>query len=191
MSRLAKRLGEAQGIPNNQPEENPIPEDEGEYYPEEPEEQVVEHVQKMPRYSGSPLVRQYDRLQEKAAAEYDKELKAIEITNPHGLYKEIVTNPSPKGALKMRLFGRPIDLNALESFLVFKVSPKNVVTLMKYSDAKSIEEIKGYSKRPPFKFMKSGMIWIILGAAVLLIIGFVMFTFGGNIAEMFKGLFGK
>jgi len=136
----------------------------------------------------NPLVKEYERLQ-KQASEYDKEIRAMESTNPHTLFKEIVNNPTPKGAHKMRLFGRPVDLSKLENYMIFKVSPKSITTLMRYNNSKSIEEIKGYSKRKPIKF-KSGLIWIILGAAAIMIIGLVLLTQGPALTEMMKGMFG-
>lgn len=113
----------------------------------------------------------------------------MEAMNPHTIYKDVITNPIPKGVYKLRLFGRPVDLAKLEHYLIHKVSPKTVTTLMRYNDSRTIEEVKGYSKRPNLK-IKGGIIWIILGAAALLIIGVVFMSTGGNMTEIMQGMFG-
>jgi len=133
-------------------------------------------------------VQEYNRLQQEAA-EYDKEMQTMEAMNPHAIYKDVVTNPTPKGVYKLRLFGRPVDLAKLEHYLIHKVSPKTVTTLMRYNDSRTIEEVKGYSKRPTFK-LKGGLIWIILGAIGMLGIGILFFSGGGSLTDIFGGMFG-
>jgi len=155
------------------------------YYPENGTEEYPEEYQQQEQ---SALVQQYNELQKKVT-EYEKEMKAIEATNPHTLFKEVVNQPTPKGTYKVRLFGRPVDLASLENYLIYKISPKTVTTLMRYNDARSIEDVKGYSKRPRLKF-KGGIIWIILGAIGLLVLGMILLTQGPAMTEMMKGMFG-
>jgi len=166
----------------NPDQQMPRPSD---YYPDD-REQYPEQSQQ----SYSPEIEEYERLQKKAREEYDREIRAIEATNPHSLYKEVITDPADKDVHRMTLFGRPVDLAMLENYLIFKVSPRTVTTLMRYNDVKAIEETRGLSKRKPLKMAKSGMIWIILGAVVLLIIGLIFFMYGGNMSEIMKGMFG-
>lgn len=152
-------------------------------YPASPQQQGE------PRYA-SPEVEEYDRLQAKARLEYDKELQAIEATNPHTLYTDVVTKRSAKGTHPVTLFGRPIDLAMLENYLVFKISPKTIVSLIKYNDVKSIEETKGYGSRRPIGSLKLGKLWVIIGAVALLAVGAIFLMYGGDIGEMMKGVFG-
>jgi len=127
-------------------------------------------------------------LQQKAR-EYEKEIKSIEKTNPHTLRREIVTDPTPKGVYEMQIFGRPIDLAMLENYVVHKISPKSIVTLMRYNNSKTMEEIKGYSKRPPIK-IKGSIIWMIIGAGALLAIGIYFLTSGASMSDIMQGMFG-
>ena len=195
MSRLAKRLGRLKRKPkqNQLAPREPYPYDEeGYYYNDEDQyydDDYYEDEEEYETQEVSPLVNQYDDMQRKLA-EYEKEMQAMEATNPHMQYKEIVTKHSDKGAFKKVLFGRPIDLSKLENYIIYKISPRTVTTLMRYNDSKSIEEVKGYSKRPPFRAFKSGLIWIILGAIVLLGLGFFILTQGQNLTGMMRGIFG-
>jgi len=132
------------------------------------------------------LAREYDRLQQKAV-EYQKELKVVESGNPHTMFKEIITNPSPKGRCPMTIMGRPLDMSKLENYLVYKISPKTITTLIRYGDARAIEDIKGYSKKRPIRF-KGGVIWIIIGALVIMILGYLLFT--TDMTALFGGMFG-
>jgi len=182
MGRLRKRLIDFQrGMVQNQYNYDDFPPG---FVPEE-EPYVEEEV-----VTRSALATQYDKLQRRTSKFYDEEMKVMEATNPHSLYKEIMNKPTEKKAYRMRLFGRPVDLASLEHYLIFPISPKTVTTLMRYNDARAIEEIKGYSKRPA-KAFKSGLIWIIIGAVAILILGMVLFTQGPNLTEMMKGLFGQ
>jgi len=188
MSRLAKRL---KGYQSNHPYNPAQPNDaySDEYYDEAyAEEQSNHQIMNQQALQESALVQEYDRLQQKAI-KYQKELEAVEKTNPHTLYKEVVTDPTPKGIYEMRIFGRPIDLASLEHYVIHKVSPKSITTLMKYNNSKTMEEIKGYSKRPPIR-IKGGLIWILLGAVGLLVLGVVVLTYGQNMSEVLQGMFG-
>ena len=174
MGRLKKRVERYQPtIPQNQP----LPEQEYEYQdlvPVEPNREV------------SSLAQEYDEYQRRAE-EYQKELRAIESTNPHSLYKDIVTKPSPKGKFPVTITGRPLDLAKLENYLVYRISPRAVTTLMRYNDSLVRAETLGFSKRRPIK-TKSGIIWIIIGAAIILILGYFLMT--QNISGVFQGMFG-
>jgi len=159
-----------------------IPNTEGHPVEQNPYEDYQQQMQQ------SPLVQEYDRLQQRARM-YEKELEAIERTNPHSLRKDIVTDPTPKGVYEVSIFGRPIDLSMLENYVVHKISPKTITTLMRYNNSKTMEEIKGYSKRPPIK-IKSNLILMILGAVVLLGLGLFFLTNGPSMSDFFQGMFG-
>jgi len=152
-------------------------------YPEEqpaPEESYNQ-------YDELSLAREYDKLQQRVQQKYQEKLDLVESTNPHTLYKDIITKPSPKGKHPMTIMGRPLDLAKLENYLVYKISPKTITTLIRYGDARAIEDIKGYSKRTGIKF-KGGIIWIILGALVIMILGYFLFT--TDMTSLMGGLFG-
>ena len=87
--------------------------------------------------------------------------------------------------------GRPIDVNSLEQYLIFKISPRTITTLMRYNDAKSIEEIKGYTKRFTGKGRRTGLGMIILlaiGAIGMILVGYLFLN--GTIPNMMRGMFG-
>jgi hypothetical protein len=172
MSRLRKRLERYQ---TTQPEPQPIPYD---YYNQEQQPYVEE--------APSPLVQQYEELQ-KRAEKHQAELRAIESTNPHSLYKDVVTRPSQKGKFATTIMGRPIDMSKLENYLVYRISPRSVTTLMRYNDSLVRSEVLGFGKRRPIK-MKSGILWIIIGAALILLIGYFLMT--QDMSGMFQGMFG-
>jgi hypothetical protein len=154
-----------------------------EYLPPEQEEYLEPQV---PNYETSALAQEYDRLQKKAEA-YQQEIKAIESTNPHSLYKDIITKPTSKGKFPVTIMGRPLDLAKLENYLVYRISPKTVTTLMRYNDSLVRAETLGFLKRKPIK-MKSGILWIILGAAIIVILGYILLT--TDMSSLFKGMFG-
>lgn len=183
MSRLAKRL-------KNYQQDNLPPIDTNEYQEGFSEDQnPYEDYQNTQEYQPNiSLTQEYNRLQQRTKA-YEKEIQSIEKTNPHTLRREIVTDPTPKGIYEMKIFGRPVDLSMLENYVVHKISPKSIVTLMRYNNSKTLEEIKGYSKRPQIK-IKGSIIWMIIGAGALLAIGVYFLTSGASISDMMQGLFG-
>lgn len=152
--------------------------------PEEYEEDY--NQEQLPYYEPSPLVEEYNQLQKKVI-DYQKEMNAIEATNPHSLFKDIVTKPSPKGKHPVTIMGRPLDLAKLENYQVYKISPRAVTTLMRYNDSLVRAETLGFSKHRPIK-MKSGIIWIIIGASIILLIGYLLMT--QDMSGMFRGMFG-
>lgn len=173
---MGKRLGMYNGQPMNTTNQNYDNTEEEQYIPDEPTYQ-------------SPAVHEYDTVQRQAMDEYKKEVDAIEKTNPHTLYKDIITNPSTKGKYEMNLIGRPVDVNALENYLIFKISPRTITTLMRYNDSKTFEEVRGYTKRKHVKF-DFKILFTIIMLIIMIVVG-VMFFFGsGNVTELFTGMFG-
>ena len=82
--------------------------------------------------------------------------------------------------------GRSVDLHAFEDYLVWKVSPYQLRTLLRYHNVRTIEEVKNYSLRPSLK-MKSGTLVLIVLAIIFLIGGLCIFMFMPELTEMFKG----
>jgi len=200
MSRLLDRLSKVKKLPNSQYDSNEYPSNYDlnaqaqnpeyqEQYQEQPPQQYQQEYQQ-PQQPMQPLAQEYDRIQAKAL-EYDKEISAIEKTNPHTLFREVVTNPMPKGVYPMTIMGRPVDFRMLESYLVYKISPKSITTLMRFNHAKTLEEVKGYSKRPPMRAGKGfTIILLLVGAVIMLLLGFFILTNQEAIGGFLKGMFG-
>jgi len=135
------------------------------------------------------LVDQYDDAQRQAKISEDKELKAIEATNPHNLFMDIVTKPLPKGVFNMTIMGRPIDLRKLEKYVVFTMSPKSTVTTLRYNEVKAYEDAQGYGRQGTIsRGKKSGfgkILLIIVICVIILIVGLVMLTKGPELMKMF------
>ena len=135
------------------------------------------------------LVNQYDQNQRQAMVEEDFEQRAIEQTNPHHLFMDIVAKPLPKGVFQMTLMGRPIDLRKLEKYVVFGMSPKSTVTTLRYNEVKAYEDAQGYGRQGTIsRGKKSGIgkiLLIIILCAVALIIGLLMLTKGPELMKMF------
>jgi len=135
------------------------------------------------------VVDEYNRIQSLAQQELMKEQKAIEKTNPHSLYTDIITKPSPKNSYPMRIMGRPVDLAALENYVIFKVSPRTIVTSMRYNDVRTTEDTLNYSKRPMGRHgRKKGFPWFLIIMILIMIgVGAFLLLGGGNVSEMFQG----
>jgi hypothetical protein len=140
------------------------------------------------------LVRQYEVTQERAQHEVDLEQQAIEATNPHTMFKDIVTKPTKRGIYPLTIMGRPIDLSKLENYMVFKVSPRTTTTLLRYNDVKAIEEAQNYGRRNLVgggKKKSRFMIWILIIAVIIIaIVGILFLTQGDKITAFFSGLMG-
>jgi len=148
----------------------------------EPDDNGYEELQ-------SPLVSEYNVTQNIAQQELEKEQKAIEKTNPHSLYTDIVTKPSPKNAYPMRIMGRPLNLQALEDYVIFKVSPRTIVTSMRYNDVRTTEDTLNYSKRPLGRHgRKKGFPWFLIIMIIIMVgVGAFLLFGGGDISGMMQG----
>lgn len=155
--------------------------------PETPSNQEEEYLPDSGQYSPK-LAEQYDRTQMQAQEDYDKDRKALDATNPHTLYTDIIANPSPKGLLPITIMGRPIDVNMLENYVVFKISPRTVTTLMRYNDSKTTEELKGYSKRKPIRMNFKVLIMVIVFIVIMLVVGYLFLS--GGMTSVLGGLLG-
>jgi len=142
----------------------------------------------------SNLVEEYEKLQEEAQNEYINEIEAIKKTDPYRKYTEIISRPSPRGAYMMNLRGYPIDVNALENYLVFRMTPRSIVTAMRYSDARSLEEFKGYTKYSQLRSLSKAsrglgiLLLVAIGAIITIFVGYLFIN--GTIPRLLSGLFG-
>jgi len=106
--------------------------------------------------------------------------------NPLSILDEIKASPSPKGTFPMVIGGRPLDLHVLEDYIT-KISPFALKTILRYHNARTIEELKGYSRGGSLK-LNSGTIILILLAIGLAVGGVIMLMYMPQIMEMFKGM---
>ena len=110
-----------------------------------------------------------------------------ETKSPVKLAIEIEKKPTPKGVLELKIGGRPIDLHQIEDYMVWKINPYNMKTLMRYHNAKTMEEIKSYSRRRSGGGMPLRTIMLILLLVGVSVAGFVMLMFMPQIMQFFKG----
>lgn len=106
--------------------------------------------------------------------------------NPLAILDEIKKRPTPKGAKAIMIGGRPLDLHILEDYVV-KVSPYHLRTILRYHNARTIEEIKNYSQRFGGKGMKMSTIILILLVIGMGVLGVVLMLFLPDIMAMFQG----
>ena len=141
----------------------------------------------------SELVAEYNEAQRIARVQEENEIKAIQETNPHEKFVDVVANRSPKGKFEMTLMGRPVDLFKLENYLVFTVSPKTNTTLMRYNEVKTMEDVQGYGRNAIVKRKKGSfgfLIIIIIIVVIMLVIGVVFLMYGPQIMQSLGGMFG-
>jgi len=107
---------------------------------------------------------------------------------PVNLAKEIEKKPVPAGHDSIIIGGRPVDLHMFEDYLVWKTSPYQLKTLLRYHNARTIEEIKNYGRGPTFK-MKSGLFIILIFIIFMAIIGIALIFYLPDIMNMFQSGF--
>lgn len=110
--------------------------------------------------------------------------------SPVKLALEIEKRPTPKGVLEITIGGRPIDLHALEDYMVWKINPYNMKTLMRYHNAKTMEEIKSYSRRRSGGGMPFRTIMLIMLLIGMSVVGLIMVMFMPQIMQFFRGFGG-
>jgi len=110
--------------------------------------------------------------------------------SPVKLASEIEKDPTPKGALEIKIGGRPIDLHSLEDYMVWKINPYNMKTLMRYHNAKTMEEVKSYSRRRSGGGMPLRTIMLVILLAGMAAVGLIMVMFMPQIMQFFRGFGG-
>ena len=109
-------------------------------------------------------------------------------TSPLAILEEIKNWPAPKGAYPTIIGGRPVDLHELEDYLL-KISPHNIKTVMRYHNARVIEEMRRYAGTKGKKFDMKTLMLIML-AAGMGILGIILLLYWPQILAGMKGLFG-
>jgi len=152
-----------ENLPYFQPESSGYGE---EAYPEYPPQQQVASPPQPPR-------------------QYQEQSQYMEGDSPLSILDEIKANPSPKGSVPVIIGGRPIDLHDLEEYVI-KISPYSLKTILRYHNARTIEELKSYSRMPSVK-MNSKTLILIMVAVGMAILGFVFVFYMPEIMAMFQG----
>ena len=128
----------------------------------------------------------------------NREKRAVQQEDDYGdtrspvkLATEIERDSTPKGAFEIMIGGRPIDLHQLENYMVWKTSPYVIKTLMRYNNAKTLEEVKNYSsRRRGGGSLNLKSLMLILLCVGMAIAGVVMVMFMPQIMAFFKGFGG-
>lgn len=105
--------------------------------------------------------------------------------SPLSILDKIKNKPSSKGTFPISIGGRPVDLHVLEDYIT-KISPFALKTILRYHNAKTIEEMKGYSKGHSLKISGSTIMLILL-AVGMGILGIIVMIFMPEIMSMFQG----
>jgi len=157
MGRLRKRLGEE-------------PEDEEEPYEHyNPREEEIYGTQITPKQEDP---------------EEDIEMSYDDI--PIQVSRDIKKAPTPKGYFRTIISGVPVDLHSLEDYIV-KTSPFAIKTLMRFENARNVEEIKQYStKSTGKKKLGIGFFLMILFLIIMVVVGILLMMKGPQIIEFFK-----
>jgi hypothetical protein len=108
--------------------------------------------------------------------------------SPLAVLDEIKKNPSPRGAYPTLIGGRPVDLHILEDYLL-KISPYSLKTILRYHQARTIEELRRYGKGTGGK-MNTKILIIIIIIAAMLMLGIAVIFFMPDISGALGGAFG-
>jgi len=186
MGRLNRRLG----IPDN----DDIKEEERQRYTAEMQQQQEEEQQR----AYEEYMRQQQIMNERMQrAQQEKELEEEEeIEDEYETYKDvpikraidIQRKPTPKGYFPTVISGIPVDLHSLEEYIV-KTSPFAIKTLLRYDNARNIEDIKNYSTKTSGRKKMDSKFFILLFLGIALAIGGIMVMFFmPELIAMFQGM---
>lgn len=109
-----------------------------------------------------------------------------EDTTPLAIAKEVRKRPSLKETLPTVIGGVPVDLHILEDYLV-KTSPFALKTIIRYHNARTVEEIKGYGKAGVGVKLNSKTIILVLLCVGMAVLGLLMLTIMPELLETFSG----
>lgn len=128
--------------------------------------------------------------QQKEEEEEDEEEDEYESYKDVPIKKaiDIKRDPTPKGYFPTIISGVPVDLHALEEYIV-KTSPFAIKTLLRYDNARNIEDIKNYSTKTSGKKKMDAKFFILIILAIFLLVGgVVVMLFMPDIIAMFQGM---
>jgi len=118
--------------------------------------------------------------------EYEPSHGFGDTKDPVRIATSIEDNPMPPGICEILIGGRPIDLHMFENYMVWRVSPYQMRTVLRYRTARIMEEIKNYSSSPKAKMGGNFFIMLII-IIIMLVVGIGIFTYMPQITAFFKG----
>lgn len=146
-----------------------------------------EEIQQPEEYYEEPQEEYYEEPVEQEVRSYVNPYQQPQYVEegPLSILDEIKALPTPKGTYKTMISGVPVDLHALESYIP-KISPYGLKTLMRYHNARTIEEIRGYTRFGSGKKLNMSTIIIIMVMIGMAILGICIIFFLPNIMSMFQ-----
>lgn len=162
---------------SRQPEQKPYQQD----YPEQPDQYQTGQELPQEQSEQSPFVPSEHYTQQMPNVYYQEQDKS-----PLSVLEEIRKYPTQKGTFATIIGGRPVDLHELEDYLL-KASPYGLKTILRYHNARTIEEIKNYSRiggagKLNTKFWLMLILFIglaIVGIAIIIFLPQIMGFFSG------------
>jgi len=109
-----------------------------------------------------------------------------EQKSPLSVLEDIRKYPTPKGTFATIIGGRPVDLHSMEDYLL-KISPYGLKTILRYHNARTIEEIKNYAKLGGGGKLNTKFWLLIMLFIGLAVIGVIILLFLPQIMEFFQG----
>lgn len=104
--------------------------------------------------------------------------------NAYQMATDIENNPSPEGSLRVSFSGRPLDLHMLEDYLVWKTSPLEIKTILRYGHAKAVEDFRGLFTTGQRAKGNPKMLIMIVLAIILMIGGIFFLMYGPNMGAL-------
>ena len=131
------------------------------------------------------------RLEDRTSKHTEKVEEEFKVTQPEPqivdvrpakVVKEIQRNPVRKGILTEKINGIPIDWHDLENFIV-SLSPQHFANTLKLQEQKVRRKELSYvdKERKPFP------VGILIGLAILVVVGIILMVYGPQIMAMFGG----
>jgi len=100
--------------------------------------------------------------------------------------EDIRKYPTPKNTFATIIGGRPVDLHSMEDYLL-KISPYGLKTILRYHNARTIEEIKNYAKLGGGGKLNTKFWLLIMLFIGLAVIGVIILIFLPQIMDFFQG----
>ena len=185
MGRLSRRLGYNQPIDTGEYQDETIQPQSKDAVPNSPQEyaDLEEYYRNLQQQRMQLQMQKRQQMQQMSETDYTSEHG--DTKNPNIVAAEIESRPAPKGMMWMNIGGRPIDLHELEDYLVWKTSPFVMKTLMRYHNAKTMEDIKNYSRGRGTTVNARFFVMLLLCIGIA-ILGIVMIFFMPQILGFFK-----
>ena len=118
--------------------------------------------------------------------EFDPSHGFGDTRDPVKIATDIEDFPTPPGICEVMIGGRPIDLHAFEDYMVWRISPYQMRTVLRYRTARIMEEIKNYSSSPKVKMGGNFFIMIMI-VIIMLVVGVAVLMFMPQLTGFFKG----